>query len=438
MPSGSWSCVVKPSKTAKYPDLRELIADDDWVDISFIRHGKKWHVMRGMVDEVRRLKGVGGSGATTTQYLVTGRDFGRVWEGTPVWFNRYRAENAGGGISIRIFGGVNFTGSVSDTVKGILWGFIAQLGAIGRNLWEPPSGVPNTVGGSFVDSVVFDESQFSSDPPRFAIAPQLMDPQGQGCWELAKEWSDPMFCELWCDLVDTTGPFSTAKEIAIGDAAMGVVLRDVPYPTLALGMESPWFRLPTFVIPRQAVIDQNIGKSGFERYNAFFVGPQVLQGFGIQQQLDITAPLWDLEDMKVHGMRRFDVDTHYCADEADLITLTKHQREKIRDWYAINPYLYNGTLSLGRGFPEIRIGSRIRIPGVKGPEDQETFYVESVGHTWTFGPGARTNLGVTRGWIGSDSNYLEKLAKIAKRYTADERSLPNEFGTSFDDGKLYA
>ena len=126
-PSGSWSFVVKPSRASTFPDLRELIADDDWVDIVLKRHGRSWHVMRGMVDEIRRVKSVGGRGATTTQYLVTGRDFGRVWESTPVWFNRFRGENVGGAISIRIFGGVNFTGTVTNTVQGILFGFRERL-----------------------------------------------------------------------------------------------------------------------------------------------------------------------------------------------------------------------------------------------------------------------------------------------------------------------
>jgi hypothetical protein len=425
-PSGTWSFTIKPSRSKTYPDLRELIADDDWVDIVLSRHGKKWHVMRGMVDEIRRIKSVGGSGATTTQYLVTGRDFGRVWEGTPVWFNRFRAENAGGALSIRIFQGVNFTGSVTNTVKGILEGFIKQLGNLGRNVWEPPPGVPNTVSGSFVDSVVYNDSGFTDDPPRFAVNAQLMDPQGQGCWELGKEWSDPMFCELWCDLISPDGPFSDGTEVALGDAAMGLILRDIPYPNLVDGLDSPWFKLPLFIIPRQAVIEDNIGRSGLERYNAFFVGPQVNQDFGISEQLDITEPLWDVEDMKIHGMRRFDVNTHYASTKADILTLTKGQRERIRDWYCINPYLFNGSLSLGRGFPEVRIGSRVRIPGVS-EADQETYYVESVGHTWNFGPGLRTNLGVTRGWIGSDNDYLDKLGAIANRYVSAIRGVPSDF-----------
>lgn len=416
-PSGTWSFTVRPSRSNTYPDLRQLIADDDWVDIVFTRHGRKWHVMRGMVDEVRRIKTVGGSGATTTQYLITGRDFGRVWEGTPIWFNRFRGENVGGALGIRIFSGVNFTGTVTNTVKGILFGFLDVLGNLGRATWEPPSGVPNTVSGNFAQSVVYEDSGFTNDPVRYAINPGLMDPQGAGCWELAKEWSDPMFCELWCDLFGPNGgPIIDGAELPLGDTAMGVVLRDIPYINLVDQMNSPWFALPMFTIPRQAVVDHDIGRSGLERYNAFFVGPQVNQDFGIANMMDIAGPLWDKDDIFLHGLRRFDVDTHYATIGSDLLTLTTAQRAKVRDWYCINPYLYNGSLALGRGFPEIRIGTRVRIPGEQGEVDQETYYVETVGHAWQFGQGARTNLGVTRGWIGSDNSLLDAIGLLAGRY----------------------
>jgi hypothetical protein len=114
-----------------------------------------------------------------------------------------------------------------------------------------------------------------------------------------------------------------------------------------------------------------------------------------------------------------DVSSRYVSTEADLLGLSIVQRLQARDWYCINPYLLSGSLNLTRGFPQIHIGDRVRVPG-KSPIEDRHYYVEQVGHTWQFGTSIKTALGVTRGWKGTDYSYLAAVKKLAERYEIPE------------------
>lgn len=422
--SGTWSALVKQANPpSRRGNLRDLIADDAWVDIHFSRHGRRYFIMRGMLNDIREVGTVAGDGATTTAYSISGQDFGKVWELTPLWFNKYidddnPPENVAGAAAMRVFSSLGLGGSVSDVVLRYLLGFLEELGNTGRANWEFPRSMPG-VGSdlAFVKNIGFDLSGFSNDPPRIAIAPNFLDPDGANIWAMAQEWSDPTFVELFADLTDR--PFiEGSDQLSTADSIPTICVRDRPFPTLELGKRSPWFDLPTVVVPREDVVDDDLGRTGSERYNAFFVAPQVLTEFLGSAAIEVTAPLWDEKDMRVHGFRRFDVNSRYQLDIAaapfadSMLTITKLQREKCRDWYAINPYLYNGTISFARGVLEARIGRRLLIPGAQ----DFTAYIENVDHNWRFGQGIRTTLGVTRGWYGTDDEYLRALGVLASRY----------------------
>jgi hypothetical protein len=419
--SGTWQAIMKPPGPSE--NLFDRILDDDWVDISFSRHGKKWHTMRGLVDQVHRTTVVSGSGATSEAFQITGRDWGKIFEVTPIWFSIFTDDVISGGVSYKVFGGqTNIQGDPGQTVEGFLRGFLEELAGTGRAVWEFPPTMPDALGNpTFVDNLHFDFERFSNDPPRIGINPNYLMPQGT-VWEMAQEWSDPMFHELF---VDTLPPFpevNLANEFGLDDTLFTVVFRDRPFPSIEdgpndeTGQDSAWFSLPMHIIPRQAVANAEVGRAGMERFNAFFVAPQIAQEAVGAGAIDLYAPLWSPDDILRHGLRRFDVKSKYTSPKAELLTLSSRLRTRVRDWYCINPYLLSGTIALGIGMPNIHIGNRIRIPGTQGPDFDETYYVESVSNRWQFGPGMRTEMGVTRGWIGTDDSYLDALGLIAGNY----------------------
>jgi len=195
--SGSWQVTVKPSTIAE--QLFNQILDDDWVDIVLRRHGRTWHVMRGLVDDVRSNKTVAGTGATSEVFVLSGRDFAKIWEVTPIWFNLFTdAQRVGAFAYQATFDNVGKQ-NPAVVVKSMLEGFLKVLGKSGTALWEFPSSVPNQK-GTFVASIDFDnfDSGFTNKPPRTALGVNYAMLQG-GIWNFAQEWSDPTFCELFTD-----------------------------------------------------------------------------------------------------------------------------------------------------------------------------------------------------------------------------------------------
>jgi len=424
--SGKWQALIKPS--AVNDNIFNRILDDDWVDISFIRHGRKWHTMRGLIDDVRKTTAVTGTGATTTAYQLTGRDFGKIFETTPIWFSIFSDDAISGGVSYKVFGGqTNIQGSPGQTVRGFLDGFLIELADSGRALWQLPSSMPGQRAETFVQSIKFDFDKFSNDPARLGLNPNFLMPQGT-VWEMAQEWSDPLFHELF---VDTLPKNPQSNEYTNEDTEFTVVFRDRPLPSIEdgpknkKGKDGPWYSLPMHLIPSQAVVNMDVGRSGLDRFNAFFVAPQIAQEAVKAGAIDLYAPLWSKDDILRHGLRRFDITSKYTSLNAELLTLSSRLRTRVRDWYCINSYLLNGNISFGVGLPNIRIGNRLKILSPRGPDFDHTYYVESVSNNWAFGQGLKTSTGVTRGWIGTEDSYLEALEVLIIQYSVPVKKDPD-------------
>ena len=429
--AGNFSIQLKPAKGVS-DTILDRVVDDDWVDIVFKRHGRVWHTMRGSVDRVARSRTVAGSGATSWVYNITGRDFQKIWEMTPIWFNRLALENVEGGWAYKIYSQIpNLGGDPGNVVKAFLQGWFEALGNAGRVNWVMPATIPNTT-GSFLRDIVrgWNSQGFTNNPPRIAIDPNLMNPSGT-LWTLAKGWSDPAFCELFCDLGKQGTQLFPNEELDLDDSTMSVFFRDRPFPfsntvkdnnglppeNLKTGLSSAWFSLPLHIVNRQEIINDDVSRDGSERMNAFFVSPQIQQDLLGAGGMDMTQPLWDMDDIKRHGLRRYDINTNYKTPGGELLLLSVTQRYMLRDWYVMNPYLLSGTIALGHGRPDIRVGTRIRIPG-EGEDTtlDETYYVEGVNHSWSFGPGLRTTLQVTRGFIGDDNMLLRAITDAGANY----------------------
>jgi len=442
--AGTFTLSLKPARGV--PELLfNRIVDDDWVDISFTRHGKVWHTMRGTIDQIGRTRSVAGSGATSYVYSITGRDHTKQFEMTPLWFNRFTHENLAGSASTRVYSILpTIGGDPAETVQAFLISWLQELESIGRANWPIPTTLPNTL-GNFIEDIQagFSLEGFTGVPDRISINPNFMEPTGN-IWGLAQEWSDPAFCELWCDLGKGGVQLAAGEECTVEESSLSVFFRDRPFPLsgavfddqgnnpagLSLGLDSAWFSLPLHIVPRQQIISDTVQRSGSERLNAFFVSPQLTQEFARIGRNDLLQPLWSSQDIFRHGMRRYDMMSRYKARNANLATLSATQRHMLRDWYAINPYLYNGEINLAVGRPDIRVGTRVRIPADAGETSlDETFYVEGVTHNWVFGQGIRTTLRVTRGWFGADDTLMDAIEQLVDQYAEPVRMTPRAAST---------
>lgn len=432
--AGTFTIELKPPEFGTLPKLRDILVDDDWVDITFTRHSKRFHVMRGLIDDVFRTVSVGGEGATVETYTIVGRDFGKIFEQTQIWFNYIIGEGLAAGL--RVFQSVNISRPLNETVEGFLLGFLREIQATGRSIWRLPTSMPNGGGEGFLDVVKFLDTHFGtvagSDPNRIAINSSLMDVNGAGLWRIAQEWSDPMFAELFTDIWSSAQggrPPRPEEELTTTDTVMAIVLRDRPFPTSTDGLASNWFDLPLYIVPRQAIVSSNLGKTGRERFTVYQVSPQIVQELGVSH-MELVRPLIEEDAAEIHGARNIQVATRYAPNievgdkkESDFLFMASDLRERFREWHALNPYFHSGSVQLGMGRPDIRIGGRLRIPS-EGEEEEFTAYVEQVNQDWVFQRGLRTATNVTRGWYGTDETLIDELQKAAGRATEPRKAQP--------------
>ena len=401
--------------------LMDSLVDDDWIDISVNMNGQWFHVLRGIIETFRLNTSTSGKGATTRTVVITGKDFGAIFEKTTVWFNQYGGENLAAMETKEIFrskNAVNLT--VDEVVKSILYGFIGKLTSLRppRSNWLPPSHIPGAK-DTLEEMILFSGANFTDNPHRVSVAPTLMDPQGQGLWALAQEWSDPQVCELFCDLVDVTGnQLAPGVENTLETTRMGIIFRDRPFVTAFGGPTDaqPYFKLPLVELAPQAITQQSVGKGGLERFNAYFASPQAIMQLSATK-LDLHGPLWDLADVNRHGMRSMTVDSRYVSNGAganQLFTMSKTYRQIVMNHHCLNPYLLSGTIALAMLRPDIRVGTRLRVKG-RDPSEDVTYYVEQVSHSWRLNAGT-TSLGVTRGWKGTDEAHLAVVEGLDQRY----------------------
>lgn len=430
---GSFSVTVK---AGQYGPLIDSLADDSWVDISFTNDGKSWHVMRGLVDEVRQAQTVGASGAYTATHTIIGRSFQKIWADTPYWFNPNAYENLQGELIYNLLRG--FAGADPKTIiDAFLRSVLYILGKFGRGTWAMPPQMPNANGEFASNFALYTDHYNFYGLPLVMPAASVLQTAGTGdLWSIAHQFSDSSFTELFTEqalyignnyYVDAKGTLGAP----IADTQMTVVLRDKPFLTVdpVLGatkaaLKGPFFSLPKFGLPRQAIQSMDVGIAGYERYNAFFTTPPTATGATQADYQFFQRPLWFPEDMQKHGLRRMDISSAYLPDGTkfaqygpglDIKTFLKRRRALIRDWYCMGAVLRSGTLSLGCGAPHLRIGCRLLIPSV-GNIKQESYYIESVTHAWSMPQGTRTQVGVTRGFVGTDAQLLAALSQVSQSY----------------------
>lgn len=425
-PAGTFEVELK----TRDPDFLDKVMDDDWVDISFTRGARVYATMRGLIDSIQRVESVNEQDATDVTYTISGRDFGKCFERTEIYFNRFLAEGLGGVTRIFAAADPNLFGDVRKTVETFLLYFLTDLSnTTGATSWRVASGMPGLPDNELLAKVLqFPRSGgwsygqgYTNNPPRVSFLPAFMDPQGSNLWSLAQQWSDPGFCELYTELTKADGTIPSveeAEELRFEDSAMSVILRDRPFP---FGdnprNDSFWFDLPTLEITRQDIEGVlAMTRGGEERFNAFFVkGKAFAEAAG--NNIELVAPLVDLQSVRKHGFRRFDITTEYVPDpDSRWPEFITRQRALARDWHMLNPYLLSGNITLARGFPELRIGTRLRIAAGEHGQPEETYYTEGVYHSWSQYAGMKTSASLTRGWRGDEQSFLSTMREMRKQY----------------------
>lgn len=429
--AATWMCQMKVVRSQR-ATFEDAFQDDDWVDVSLLRAGKRYHLLRGLVRTTRRLRTVEEGGVTTVTYELTGSDHQAVFDLTRVWFNNWSDENLFGGAALRAAGYAgDFYGSPPGTVSSMLFGFMRVLSGFGRNLWKLPPGLPGiATGAAFPEAVLFLADDSANTPARRAVGAHAIAPEGQSVWDLAAEWCDPHVNELFCDLVTfDSRPIGPDDVLGPDGTQMAVVIRQRPFPTdedVGGASNSAWGKLGTVRVPRQLIITDDLARRGEDRLNVFEAPTLILQE-GIGVAANLYAPLIDTDDVKIHGVRPLSIHSRYVCDvdqgvsDADMAEIN---RRKLRDWYCLQHLLWSGEISFATALPELRVGMRLEVGEIV--EELETFYVEAVSHRWTLTSGVVTTATVTRGWRGGDSSFLSALGQRSVGYRLLNHANPGD------------
>lgn len=448
-PSGTFTLTVRLNPHSF--DIHEEIKNGDWISIWWQRGDRKLHGMLGNIDGVRRLRTVAGEGATSEEYVITGRDVGKVFETAEVWFNEYVkfGSNVGGRIIADRFNYVP-GGTPDRVVENILDAFLGAAGNVG-GAWVWPQGLEHFgtyfaqglrmfVGGSRggkyrraiytpkveVTAADLDAIAAAEDFGTVGTRPSsplcrgelidevsLFQPEpGTKIHDMMTRWSNPLLNELFYD-IDVRTPFEAPRPL--------VVLRERPFVSTLfdLGETSPWFSLPTVYVSRDEMYADDLGSNDQERINLIMLYARS----STMTQMDQYAaypPTIDLDDARKHGLRRWERQIDFAGvgstgDGGSWGEEIATWEDLLKDWYGLNHAWLNGSATFKFLLAEARIGHRLVIEG-NGEDDMTQAYIESVQTSWSFPSGAQTVLSLSRGFIGTDQQLLEAVRQRAARW----------------------
>lgn len=466
--AGTWSVKLKPKHEGLRLD-RHAIIDGDWADITALRNGVPIPVMRGVVDSVRERK-YSVRGATGFEYTISGRDHGAFFEYPITWnsiWARTLSETVAGLFTSRVKGRVG--GRPDELFAALIQGtFAAGADTVGvpSGQWTvpesikdrlplvtAPTGTDNILVGTTASQLIDILNVFTFNAAQdieglrgaYYNEPQLWTVGEQDLHATLMQWVNPLLNEFWYDLLmprafmppnglnkflsaqddrfrqRVEGQEPTAEKEEFGTLA--AFCRERPFPTVAQGNDSMWFNLPTWRIPNWLLQVQELGNGGQERFNVF----ELLADFGLgpqQEQAAFSRPRWHKEDIERRGLRAYSQTTRYFAQEKGGPEQWFEERDNwvsiLRDWFAPNPYLRNGTINVKCLLPEIRIGQRLVVdPGAKNQEEQ--FYVEGVAGSWraatqSTGEASSQQFTVTRGFTGTDEELVSAVNRLPDIY----------------------
>lgn len=411
----------------KYPagfDPLEEIELGSWVYVSFLRDGVSFVTCVGRLTQ-RSIQENSAGGAVSRLCSLAGGGFELIWKQTKWWFNTLRPspENASNSV-IRGVGSEYLLGNPTDNVEAVLIKFLRIMAGFGRAPYQFPSTMPAS-GDNIFDAVVYDDTNYDtktlpiSQPIASSTYPNV------DLWSMAQEYQDGMFTEMWADVLPAGGMRTYAANpdmpdgLPVQNAELTVTFRDKPFALVSSGLgarrgrSSPYFALPTHYLQRRDLPATGFASSEEEVFNAFSFSNMGAQETTLSS-IEANYVNWSLTDLVEQGLKKLDATSMYFSP--NLATQFDYNRKRMRDWYCLGKELFSGSLQLARGFPQIKVGSRVVIQG-DTPAENITLYVESVRHAWGAGSGMRTSLDVTRGYKGTDAQHLARLESEVLDYS---------------------
>ena len=430
-------------------DYLKLINPGDWIsifmrkddDIKFTNAADSGLKMIGIIENVRLVEiDDPESGRPRLEYVVSGRDFGKIFE-NEIHYNPVIANDTGLqeilGISLLQQSSAQ-TGnkqkkalSPDQIVKSMVDFYLGGEGntvASTNKVWFVPSTVSKLVGGGNSKSFIkildtsrvglqkYSNGKFSSAKPLLGKTFPLSLPFTGTVWGAMKQYSNPILNEMIVDLTNKNGklvPSFQIRQIPYSNKSNSAPYAYNRSPGSGLdaltanGDKTFMLDLPKHEIESTDVKQKNVGKSDFERVNAIIVTPNVsfgTQGNNIYQAytMVLNAP-----SIQRHGLRIIKGNSIYTFDTT--LTFEKYVAKAtslMTDWFMTAHLLYNGTIITDGTNEFVEVGQNLFIKDVK-----QLFHIEGISYMYEINPQDgntiyNTEFRVSRGQL-TDSNALK-------------------------------
>lgn len=427
--------------------------------------GELHTVMIGLIDSIRVAAGTSETGTPVRQIVVTGSDFGKLFQrGNVTYWSFLGAATVGASEFIMphyLNGQPHMV--MTHLIKELFFKFMR------------PSWVFRNTTVNFEDVLGYALTSYQSEFPG-GLDWQFIQSEA-AFWSFFIKVASPPFHEIYLDTRRVSSfmnkgdshPLARAeranKEIPLasdgtpllqafrGDipsdsairlplitygadnSAPFVILRPPPFPDVAPGgitvNLAPWNSLPTHVIDRDEIgfeaQQQDLSRSDTEIFNLYLIHPRG-SIIGETQYLLNVPPLLDRRRFHQYGYRPLMVQTtllQYPNNENGndpWLVFYQDLLWKLAGWNVLNDYYWSGTMSYPL-MPHVHIGERLIdrstwMTASGAQPSARSFYIESIRHEFYAHQRASTKIGVTRGLReAEDQVYASMLQGVAGELT---------------------
>ena len=401
-------------------------ADDIWVHIVFIVNGRAYDSFWGLTDAIHSSVTRSGNGQRTESITIIGRDIGKCFDSTTLFFNMYARADEGTLPNLASYNPLEALGGEFTPDEFIRKTVRAWLGnnGLGDKQWL----MPGSIFGDTAERHFFDWLTLNTVSPGLrglTSAPTMINADiSRNLWDTLQQYSNGMLNELWVDLVrDPQSPEGSYSKMI-----PALFMRERPFPTIK--SSDRWDALPEKRLKPADVKQSHLVKDGSQRYNYWQLTAKGLGAteFSIDKSIQDQSgrpagqpgnvPIFSLDSIRRHGLRKFSQDTIYLpvnerssgssASETPWLRTAVQWLRMLHDWYVIAPWQQTGSIVTSYLRPDIRIGDKLIEE--RGDGEEWEYYVEGIGQKYTYPASGETSLTVTRGNRRRESRILVQIA----------------------------
>lgn len=449
-PAGSFELVLAPTR-----NWRELIFPGDWVLLYMGREtdidtkSLKGCQLIGNVDRVARSKQKNEeTDDTEIRYKISGRNFGKVFEETPIFFNPYDEQPEVIDVTLRE-AGLPLTGSPDQLVKSLIDIFLGKGAKLPNLVTQALSYwyIPEALASRFKErkkvkdyACFFDilGDNITKGLPGFKGRGMMSQQNGSDLWAAIQNNANSLINEVFVDEAHT----------ADGTVVPKFTLRPKPFTSIYYRADASTKGYPEMKhlhltdieridITDAQILYDDLGKDDYSRLNYIFLRTaQDDYDFSqAESYMKGKNPLVIPESIKRHGLKKLDDTIEYIFsregfDPNTEVLTFKGFVYQVYDFYYANHLYESGTIQCV-GIKNAELGKSLSIVNRK-----VLYYIEGYRHDWSYPNMWTTEFIVTRGqyekdykrvFIGaSDKDFGDKDENPNMAYVAQQTIVPKD------------